>query len=224
MKHIITAAFCALYMSVAAFGQVNLFENRNLADWDFHTDKTSTAVSDVYSFSDDGVLSCTGQPMGWLGTKAEYKNFHLSVEYRWKPGSEPSNTGIFIRLNNQPKDSFLPRCYEIQLCHGKNGFIMGLHDMKIPPTDVDKDRYTEKTLGNTNIRINGLTHKLDAEKKPGEWNALEILCVEKTIAVILNGKLVNWTTSADVLPGKIAFQSEGGPCEFRNAVLNTGKF
>jgi hypothetical protein len=223
MKHI-TAVICLFFSAATVFGQINLFEKQNLSDWVFHTDKDGVTVGDVYSFSSDGILSCKGLPMGWLGTKKEYKNFHLSVEYRWKEGAEPSNTGVFMRINAQSKSTFLPRCYEIQLCHEKNGDIMGLHDMKISPPDANKHRFTERRPGDHTGKINGITKILNAEKKPGEWNSLEILCVEDLIVVVLNGKLVNWTTGVQVCAGKIAFQAEGGPCEFRNAVLEPDKF
>jgi hypothetical protein len=39
------------------------------------------------------------------------------------------------------------------------------------------------------------------------------------IVVVVNGKIVNWVTDAEQTPGKIGFQSEGGPIEFRNAIL-----
>jgi hypothetical protein len=48
---------------------------------------------------------------------------------------------------------------------------------------------------------------------------MEILCVEGLIVVTVNGKIVNWTTGAEPIAGRIGLQSEGGPIEFRNAVI-----
>jgi hypothetical protein len=51
------------------------------------------------------------------------------------------------------------------------------------------------------------------------WNKIEITCNEDLLIVKINGKVVNWAIMAEIKPGKIAFQSEGGPIEFRNAFL-----
>jgi hypothetical protein len=47
-------------------------------------------------------------------------------------------------------------------------------------------------------------------------------CVCQPLALLIvkiNGKVVNWAIMAEIKPGKIAFQSEGGAIEFRNALL-----
>jgi len=60
---------------------------------------------------------------------------------------------------------------------------------------------------------------IDMEKAPGQWNSMEILCNEELLVVVVNGKIVNWATGTEVVAGRIGLQSEGGPIEFRNAVL-----
>ena len=50
---------------------------------------------------------------------------------------------------------------------------------------------------------------------------MEILCNNGLIVVVVNGQIVNWTTGAEKIEGRLGFQSEGGPIEFRNAVLTT---
>ncbi|MDR3232672.1 MAG: DUF1080 domain-containing protein [Planctomycetaceae bacterium] len=203
----------------SAFGQVNLFEKRNLADWDFHCDPSGTAAGSVYSFSNDGVLSCKGEPFGYLATKNLYKNFQLSVEYRWSAGAKPTNSGIFLRLKSQPENTFLPQCYEVQLGHGRNGDIWGFHGMTLTASEDTKSRFSERDGGAKLGHISGFSKVSDAEREAGEWNQIEILCSGNIIVIAVNGKIVNWTRGAEVTAGKIGFQSEGGPVEFRNAVL-----
>ena len=206
----------ASLMTVSAVGQTVLFEKKNLTEWDFYVDKDGVKAEEVFSFTDDGRLLCTGQPFGYLATKESYKNFKFAVEWCWPAGKEPTNSGIFLKITDQPKGAFLPKAVEVQLHHKDAGDIWAFHK-RIAAVD-SSPRYSASenaTLG----KINGVTKLLDAEKVPGQWNSMEILCVDSLIVVVVNGKIVNWTSTAEVIAGRIGFQSEGGPIEFRNAVL-----
>ncbi|MDR2641717.1 MAG: DUF1080 domain-containing protein [Planctomycetaceae bacterium] len=221
-----SCTFCTILFTSTIFGQtnsdqVNLFDKANLSEWEFHTNKVGIKVDEVYSFSDDGILSCRGEPFGWLGTKAEYKNFKLSVNYRWPKGVKPTNSGVFIRLNKQPEKTFLPRCVEIQLAPKRAGDLYGFHGMKLPaPKGITKERVSERDGGEIFGYVNGLKKFDDYEKEAGQWNSLDILCYNGFIIIVLNGKIANWVTDAEQTKGKIGFQSEGGQIEFRNAILN----
>ncbi len=193
----------------------NLFAQRDLAKWDFWCVEKDVKVEDVFSFSDDGVLSCTGKPFGYLATPSIYKNYKISLEYVWPEGVEPTNSGVFLRINAQPKESFLPRGFETQLQHGNAGDLWGFHGMRI---DGPKDRHTD----NPNHEIGpicGVKKIEGAEKQPGQWNLVEILVVDSLIVVSVNGKIVNWTNQAETTPGEVGLQSEGGPIKFRNFFL-----
>lgn len=211
---------CLINASVLTAAEpVKLFAEKNLKQWQFHSDQAGTKAEDVFSFTEEGTLMCKGQPFGWLGTKAVYKNFRLAAEYRWV--GEPTNTGIFVRITRQPKDSFLPRCYEVQLKHQNNGDLVGLHGAKLPaPAGTAADRIVHRDAGKGIGVINGVKKLIDAEAEKGTWNTVEIFCNNGLIAVIENGKLVNWVLDAEASAGFIGFQSEGGGVEFRNAELS----
>ncbi|MDR1478710.1 MAG: DUF1080 domain-containing protein [Planctomycetaceae bacterium] len=220
-------AFCAILTTATAWGQtnyeqVNLFSKTDLSQWDFHSDQSDAKVNEVYSFSDNGILTCKGKPFGWLGTKEEYKNFKLSVEYRWSENIKPTtNSGIFLRINNQPEKTFLPRGVEIQLAPKRAGDLYGFHGMKLPaPENAAKDRISTRDGGEKFGHVNGLKKIADLEKEAGQWNSLDILCDNGLIVVVFNGKIVNWATDAEQIAGKIGFQSEGGQVEFRNAIIH----
>ena len=207
------AAFCTSF-SVAQekAAPKNLFDERDLAKWDFHVAEEGIKVTDVFSFSNDGVLNCTGKPFGYLAAPSIYKNYKLSVEYVWPDGVEPTNSGVFLRINAQPKESFLPRGIEAQLQHNNAGDLWAFHGMRI---NGPKDRHTD----NPNHVIGPITgvKKIEGAEKPlGQWNLMEILVVDSLVVVSLNGKIVNWTNEADTLSGKVGLQSEGGPIKFRN--------
>jgi len=215
------AVFClVVFCASFAFAQdkpqpKNLFDQRDLAQWDFFVVDTDVKVADVFSFNADGVLSCTGKPFGYLAAPSIYKNFKVSVEYVWPEGVEPTNSGVFLRINAQPKESFLPRGFEAQLQHGNAGDLWAFHGMKI---DGPKDRH----VAAENDLIGafcGVKKMEGAEKQPGQWNQMEILVVDSLVVISLNGKIINWTNEAETTPGKVGLQSEGGPIKFRNFII-----
>lgn len=194
---------------------IDLLKAKNFDDLEFHFAEADTKGTEIFSFNDDGVLDCKGLPFGYVATKKEYKNFKVTVQYRWPEGVKPTNSGVFLRINEQKKDSFLPRGFEVQLAHNSAGDLWGFHGMRI---EGPKDRHTD----NPNAQIgpmSGVKRIEGAEAKPGEWNTVEALANEGLLVVVLNGKIVNWTTEAEVKPGKIGLQSEGGPIQFRNFIL-----
>jgi hypothetical protein len=204
-------------VAASAFGQTILFDKKNLADWDFHVEKEGVKVEDVFSFSNDGRLLCMGQPFGYLATKESYKNFKLTVEWRWSPGEPPTNSGIFLKITGMPKDSFLPKAIEVQLQHEHVGDLWAFHGRTLTKPVSRINNVDHEVIG----KFAGFRKLLNAEKEPGQWNAMEILCTDELIVVVVNGIVVNWTTGAEAIAGRIGFQSEGGPVEFRNAVLTT---
>jgi hypothetical protein len=219
LRQIIVSLACCLILTIAAseFGQTTLFEKKNLADWDFYVDKEGVKVGDVFSFTDDGWLLCKGQPYGYLATKESFKNFKFAVEWCWTQGQTPTNSGIFLKITEQPKGAFLPKAVEVQLQHKNAGDLWAFHGRTIAEPGNRVVNNNSPDIG----KFSGTKKMLDAEKEPGQWNAMEILCTDGLIVVVVNGKIVNWTTGAEPIEGRIGFQSEGGPIEFRNAVLTT---
>ena len=214
------ASVVCCWMSVfaaSAFSQTALFEKKNLTDWDFYVAKDGVKAGDVFSFADDGRLLCVGEPFGYLATKESYKNFKFTVEWRWSEGKEPTNSGIFLKITDQPKGAFLPKTVEVQLQHKNAGDVWGFYGRTIAEPGNRLVQAENNAIG----KFMGVKKLLDAEKAPGQWNVMEILCTEGLIVVVVNGKIVNWTTGAEAVEGRIGFQSEGGPIEFRNAVLTT---
>ena len=213
-----TALFvcCVMFAAVSAFGQTPLFKGRDLGDWNFYVEKDDVKVEDVFSFSDNGILVCKGQPFGYLCTKESYKNFKFSIQWRWPEGETPTNSGVFLKMGEQPKGSFLPQAIEVQLQYKNAGDLWGFHGRKLAgPVDRFVDREGNEKTGKTN----GVKKILDLEKDPGQWNNMDILCNDGLIVVVVNGKIVNWTIGAEPIEGRIGLQSEGGTIEFRSAVL-----
>lgn len=220
MRKALLTALSVILLAPVAFAdefakEIDLFKRASLDQFDFYLDEDAKKES-VFSFVGEETLKVTGKPFGWLATKAEYKNFKFETKYRWPQGVEPTNSGIFLRINGT-SPNFLPRGVEIQLKPGSAGDIYGFHGMVVSGS---KDRFSEDPNNKMCGHMRGVKKFRDAEKPAGQWNELKILCFEDLIVVWLNDKLVNWAHGVEIVPGKIGFQSEGGPVEFKDAEID----
>jgi len=185
---------------------VELFNGKDLSGWEHFLVDANASMEDVWSV-EDGVLTCKGDPGGYLCTKQEYESYRLVVEWRWP--EKPGNSGVLLRIAGEPQ--MLPQCAEAQLKHGSVGDMYGFHGFRI---GGDPERLSEFDL--PGFRMGRIQ---DNEKPAGEWNRYEITVAGAEITVILNGKKVNEATGCDVRPGKIGLQSEGGVIHFRTVQL-----
>jgi hypothetical protein len=138
------------------------------------------------------------------------------VEYRWPPGSEPGNSGIFSRITEPFKA--LPCAVEVQLKHGSAGDVLGLQGK---PIAGGQPRAFEVKKHAVAGDITGVKKMLDAENAAGEWNRVEIRAQGARYRVWLNGKLVNEADGVEVVAGPIGIQSEGGAVQFRRVTLTS---
>ena len=192
---------------------VELFNGKDLQGWHTVLADPGVSLSQVWSVQ-DGILTCQGKPLGMLYRGPVVTNFRLVVEYRWPPGSEPSNSGIFSRISEPFKP--LPCAVETQLKHGSAGDVLGLQGKAIAS---GQPRFFEVKKHAVAGDIAGVHKILDAEKPPGEWNHVEILAQGTRYQVWINGKLVNDVNGVEISPGPVAVQSEGGPVQFRRVTL-----
>lgn len=191
---------------------VELFDGTSLDGWEHYLVKPGLKMEDVWSVK-DGLLVCKGKPMGYLATKKEYTSFRLLVEWRWAPGTKPTNSGVLLRITGAPR--VLPKCAEAQLKHGSVGDIYGFHGFAVSG-DAARAISTEgERIGN----MSGVKKIKDNEKKPGAWNRYEITLDGGDLTIVLNGEKVNEATGLDVAAGKIGLQSEGGEIHFRTVRL-----
>ena len=214
MKHFLIASILATSLSTTAWSEdIQLFNGKDLNGWSAYSVDPQVKKADVWSVR-DGVIVCKGEPMGYLSTEKSFTNFKLSVEWRWPAGVKPTNSGVFLRVNGQPRA--LPRCFECQLKHGDAGTFIGFHGIKL---DGDAARLTKKTGTEKGGDILILKKLSDNEKPAGEWNRYEIEIKGGNVKLCVNGKVVNEATGCEVIAGPIALQSEGGEVHFRNVVL-----
>lgn len=204
---------CAGHREKSAPGAVHLFNGRDLAGWSAVSAKPGTRLEDVWAVR-DGVIICQGDPMGYIQSSQSYTDFKLLVEWRWAPGKPAGNSGVFLRINGEPKP--LPRCIEHQLKSGDAGDLYGFHGMKITG---DPARCIEIKNHEVGGDLAGVKKIVGNEKPPGEWNRLELAAEGPKLTAWVNGVKVNEATGCEVVAGPIGLQSEGGEVHFRTVLL-----
>lgn len=192
---------------------VALFNGQDLVGWKPVLADPSVKPETVWSVK-DGILACTGTPVGFIYAGKDYVNFRLVVEYRWPPGSKPGNSGIFSRITDGSKA--LPRCVETQLQHGNAGDVLGLQGMNVSTNQPRSFVVLKHKLAGD---IFGVRKLVDAENPAGEWNRVEIQAQGPNYTVWVNGTKVNEVTGVETVAGPVGLQSEGGAIEFRRAAL-----
>lgn len=192
---------------------IELFNGKNLAGWTFVSGNPQARAESTWRV-EDGILMCTGDPVGFLQSDRQFTNFRMVVEYRWAPGQKPGNSGIFSRINGAPRA--LPRCVEVQLQHGNAGDVLGLQGMGMA---AGQDRFFEVKAHPLAGDIRGVKKTVGAEKKPGQWNRVEILAQGSSYTVWVNGQQVNSATGVEFVSGPVGLQSEGGAIHFRRATI-----
>jgi hypothetical protein len=185
---------------------VILWNGRDFSGWEFVFTDESVKPDTVWTVQGD-IIRCNGVPNGYMRTISGYENYILHVDWRWV--EEEGNSGVL--LHAQPPDDVWPICIECQLRSGNAGdFVLMRSGMII----VDGEEY------NSTDRFVIISKKQDGVEKPvGEWNNYQIICEGDEITCYVNGVLQNKGVRSSLTKGKICFQSEGAPIEFRDIRL-----
>ncbi len=201
---LLTVLVCAPALAGTSAKSISLFNGKDLEGWKLFCPDEKVDATTVWSVR-DGVVHCAGMPFGYMRTEKSYKNYRLVVEWRWP--DKPANSGVL--LHAQEPDKVWPQCIEAQLQHTRAGDFVSMGET----TQFNELPEHKGFFGG--VRREGPS----AEKPAGKWNRYEILCDGDTIELRVNGKLVNKATGSNLKKGHIAFQSEGGPIEFRKIEL-----
>jgi hypothetical protein len=189
--------------------EIRLFNGKDLSGWTHFLADPSAKKEDVWSVDPkEGILICKGNPVGYLRTEKDYTHFILKLEWRFSPITKKAgNSGVLLRVVGP--DKIWPKSIEAQLYseHAGDIWLIGGTQLQTPSERVDPN--------NPNHRLRTRTN----EKPIGEWNTYEIICNGDKITLKVNGEVLNEGTGAEVVPGKIALQSEGAEIHFRNIRL-----
>ena len=189
----------------------DLFNGHDLSGWvDVNTSPETWRV-------EDGLLKCSGKPIGVMRSEKQYENFLLHVE--WRHMEAGGNSGIFAWSDAIPFGNRLPKGLEIQMLElewvklrtkkGKpappiayvHGELFGAGGMKTIPDNPRGNR--SKSLEN---RCKGR----------GQWNTYDVVCVDEVVKLSVNGKFVNGIRNSQYKKGYLCLESEGAEIHFRN--------
>lgn len=189
----------------------DLFNGRDLTGW-----VNVNTAPDTWSVK-DGLLVCSGHPIGVMRSEKQYENFMLHIEWRhMEPGG---NSGVFVWSNAVPGEkNRLPDGVEVQMLELDwpklntrdgvvppiayvHGELFGVGGVKTIP---DNPR-GERSMSNENRC-----------KPRGEWNYYDVVAVDGTIKLSVNGKFVNGIRGSSQKKGYLCLESEGAEIHFRN--------
>ncbi len=171
----------------------------------------------------DGVIHCTGQPVGVIRSKKVYKNFELSLQ--WRHLRSAGNSGVFVwvpekSLKDLPPGK-LPHGIEVQILdHGyaeqyekrsgkkadwftTNGDVFSVGSSKMTPFPPVSPN------GKRSFPTKQLSKGVD------QWNHYYIRAINGEIRLWVNGQEVSGGTGCDPAQGYLCLESEGSPVEFK---------
>ena len=191
---------------------VDLFNGRDFTGWD-----NINTAEDTWKYR-DGVLVCSGKPIGVLCSRKQYENFVLHIEWmHMEPGG---NSGVFVWSAGRPNpESRLPDGVEVQMLeldwpklNTRNGVVppvayvhgelFGVGGVKVTPDNPRNERsmsIENRALGR------------------GQWNTYDVVAVDGTIKLSVNGKFVNGISRSTRKKGSFCMEAEGAEIHFRNA-------
>lgn len=194
-----------------ADGFVDLFNGKDLTGW-----INVNTAEDTWKVR-DGLLICSGHPIGVMRTARQYENFMLHIEWRhMEPGG---NSGVFAWSSARPDpESRLPNGIEIQMLelewpnlNRRNGVtppiayvhgeLFGVGGVTVTP---------DNPRGERSMSIENRC------KGKGEWNTYDVVAIDGVMKLAVNGKFVNGISHATQKKGYLCLESEGAEIHFRN--------
>jgi hypothetical protein len=191
-------------------GFTSLFNGKDLSHWtDVNTSPDTWSVK-------DGLLVCSGQPIGVMRSKKQYENFILVIE--WRHMEAGGNSGVFLWSDANPGGNRLPMGMEVQMLelewpniHRRadgtpnhpgyvSGELFGAGGMTATPENPRGSR--------------SMSYEMRCKGK-GEWNQYVIVAVDGTVKLSINGKFVNGIREASTRKGYLCLESEGAEIHFR---------
>lgn len=189
----------------------DLFNGKNLNGW-----VNVNTAPDTWSVK-DGMLVCSGHPIGVMRTDREYENFILHVEWmHLEPGG---NSGVFAWSSAEPDpETRLPNGVEIQMLE-LDWPKLHIRDGKVPPIAyVHGELFGVggvKTVPDNPRGERSMSFE-NRCKGRGEWNTYDVVAVDGTIKLSVNGKFVNGISKSTRRKGYLCMESEGAKIHFRN--------
>ena len=172
----------------------------------------------------DGLLFCSGTPIGVMRTRQKFTNVELLVE--WRHMRSAGNSGVFVWVPDEALDGLKPNVLpgygiEVQMLdHGfrtqyekggrkgdwftTNGDIFAVGKSKLTPFPPLSPNGSRSFL------------RKDRSRGVGEWNHYYVRAINGEVRLWVNGEEVSGGSGAEPRTGYLCLEAEGSPIEFRN--------
>jgi hypothetical protein len=188
-----------------------LFNGKDLTGWvNVNTDPTTWSVK-------DGVLICSGRPIGVMRSDKQYENFVLHIE--WMHTEPGGNSGVFVWSDAEPNPkSRLPGGVEVQMLELDWVKLNKREDFDPPIAYVHGELFGVGGVKTVPDNPRGERSKsvLNLCKPRGQWNTYTVVAVDGVIKLAVNGVFVNGVSKATRKKGYLCLESEGAEIHFRN--------
>ena len=208
---VVVLAAASLNGQLPSLQPVDLFNRQNLEGWvNVNTAENTWKMR-------DGVLICSGHPIGVLRSARQYENFVLHIE--WMHMEAGGNSGVFVWSDAEPDPrTRLPNGVEVQMLelewpnlHKVNGVTPPLAYVHGELFGVGGVRTTpDNPRGERSMSVE------NRSKGKGEWNTYDVVAIDGVIKLSVNGKFVNGISNATKRKGYLCLESEGAEIHFRN--------
>jgi len=210
-------------------------------------DRDPLRVFLVESVDGQPAIHISGQGFGVISTKAAYTNFHLRLQVKWgerrwgNRAAAPRDSGLLYWVHGEPGFAWetWPRCIEFQVQEHDMGdlFAVGtaITVKSHPETAAGKTLYHYDPAG-APVRFlmqspvdNRCVRAADAEKPRGEWNTLDLICVNGDSIHVVNGVVemrlhhaerLDGAAPAPLTSGQISLQTEGAEVYYRDIEIH----
>jgi hypothetical protein len=176
----------------------------------------------------DGVIHCTGRPVGVIRTTRQYTNFELVVE--WRHLTSGGNSGVFLwapeaALTDLPTNTLPPGGIEVQVLDhgyaeqyekstGKAPDWFTTHGDVFPVGSSDMQPFEPTAPGGKRS-----FPRKNLSKPTDQWNHYYVRAFNGEVRLWVNGEEVSGGRNCQPCTGYLCLESEGAPVEFRGLRL-----
>jgi hypothetical protein len=237
----------ALAASITPVHSTKLFNGHDLDGWYVWLQQTKKQDPKAVFTVRDKELRISGEDWGGLTTNAEYRDYHLIVEWRWGGATwgtrkdKARDSGILVHgagADGAYEGRWL-ESIESQIIEGGAGDFIVVPGKNKPKLTCDTRELNGQLYwqrGGKGVTRNGgrfnwfgrdpnwtdtlgFRGEHDVEKATGKWNRQEVVCDGNRITNIVNGVIVAHGYDATHTSGKIQIQSEGAEIFFRRVEI-----
>jgi len=190
-------------------------------------------------------IRVSGEVFGELRTKGSYRDYHLSLQFKWgekkwpprDAADTPRDSGLLYHVHAEPgaQDRTWARSIELQIQEHDVGDLYAVGSAiavrakprpGTTPAVFEYDPTGDWIYFTQTPGFSGRCVKMpDAEKPTGEWNTVELVCLGEECIHIVNGKVVmrlygpmqiNSAVPSSITSGQLILQSEGAELYYRD--------